>query len=182
MLGINADPVTIKSIEWAIIERASRKAGSAGAARDAHRQEGRGRRLGPVGPGGGRSAEQGRPHRHGVRARRSHRRPAALRHPRVQDGEGVLDRRLAPDGGRGHRLQAGLRRRRVAGRGDAARRRSTRWCSPAASRSAATCRFPGRELEGIHFAMDYLPLQNKRCEGRRHQGRASSSRRRTSTS
>jgi glutamate synthase (NADPH/NADH) small chain len=24
---------------------------------------------------------------------------------------------------------------------------------------------PGRELHGIHFAMDYLPLQNKRCEG-----------------
>jgi glutamate synthase (NADPH) small chain len=24
---------------------------------------------------------------------------------------------------------------------------------------------PGRELNGIHFAMDYLPLQNKRCEG-----------------
>ena len=24
---------------------------------------------------------------------------------------------------------------------------------------------PGRELDGIHFAMDYLPLQNKRCEG-----------------
>jgi glutamate synthase (NADPH/NADH) small chain len=24
---------------------------------------------------------------------------------------------------------------------------------------------PGRELQGIHFAMDYLPLQNKRCEG-----------------
>src|SRR4029453_6522744 len=24
---------------------------------------------------------------------------------------------------------------------------------------------PGRALEGIHFAMDYLPLQNKRCEG-----------------
>jgi glutamate synthase (NADPH/NADH) small chain len=24
---------------------------------------------------------------------------------------------------------------------------------------------PGRNLEGIHFAMDYLPLQNKRCEG-----------------
>ena len=70
-----------------------------------------------------------------------------------------------PDGGRGHRLQAGLRRRRVAGRGDAEDVASTRWSSPAASRSAATCRFPGRELEGIHFAMDYLPLQNKRCEG-----------------
>jgi glutamate synthase (NADPH/NADH) small chain len=24
---------------------------------------------------------------------------------------------------------------------------------------------PGRELDGIHYAMDYLPLQNKRCEG-----------------
>jgi len=24
---------------------------------------------------------------------------------------------------------------------------------------------PGRELAGIHFAMDYLPLQNRRCEG-----------------
>jgi glutamate synthase (NADPH/NADH) small chain len=24
---------------------------------------------------------------------------------------------------------------------------------------------PGRELDGIHFAMDYLPLQNRRCEG-----------------
>lgn len=24
---------------------------------------------------------------------------------------------------------------------------------------------PGRDLKGIHFAMEYLPLQNKRCEG-----------------
>ena len=24
---------------------------------------------------------------------------------------------------------------------------------------------PGRELDGIHLAMDYLPLQNRRCEG-----------------
>ncbi len=24
---------------------------------------------------------------------------------------------------------------------------------------------PGRDLDGIHFAMDYLPLQNQRCEG-----------------
>lgn len=26
-------------------------------------------------------------------------------------------------------------------------------------------RVPGRELDGVHFAMEYLPLQNKRCEG-----------------
>jgi glutamate synthase (NADPH/NADH) small chain len=24
---------------------------------------------------------------------------------------------------------------------------------------------PGRELDGIHFAMEYLPIQNRRCEG-----------------
>ena len=24
---------------------------------------------------------------------------------------------------------------------------------------------PGRELNGIHFAMEFLPQQNKRCEG-----------------
>ena len=48
MLGINADPVTIKSIEVAIIERAFDEGWVvAAAAGDAHRQEGRGRRLGP---------------------------------------------------------------------------------------------------------------------------------------
>ncbi len=26
-------------------------------------------------------------------------------------------------------------------------------------------KIPGRELKGIHFAMEYLPQQNKRCEG-----------------
>ena len=31
--------------------------------------------------------------------------------------------------------------------------------------SLAICTVPGRELAGIHFAMDYLPLQNRRCEG-----------------
>jgi glutamate synthase (NADPH/NADH) small chain len=25
----------------------------------------------------------------------------------------------------------------------------------------ATCRYPGRDLDGVHFAMDFLPQQNK---------------------
>ena len=29
----------------------------------------------------------------------------------------------------------------------------------------ATCNIPGRELKGIHFAMEFLPQQNRRCEG-----------------
>jgi glutamate synthase (NADPH) small chain len=31
---------------------------------------------------------------------------------------------------------------------------------------------PGRELSGIHFAMDYLPQQNRRVSGERHNGAA----------
>ncbi len=31
---------------------------------------------------------------------------------------------------------------------------------------------PGRELKGIHFAMDYLPQQNRRCEGDSLEGEA----------
>ena len=38
-------------------------------------------------------------------------------------------------------------------------------CSPAVRQRRAICRFPGANLDGIHFAMEYLPLQNKRCEG-----------------
>ena len=30
---------------------------------------------------------------------------------------------------------------------------------------ARDLRIPGRELKGIHFAMDFLPQQNRRCEG-----------------
>jgi NADPH-dependent glutamate synthase beta subunit-like oxidoreductase len=35
-----------------------------------------------------------------------------------------------------------------------------RW--PAAPRSRATCPFPGRDLDGVHFAMEFLPQQNRR--------------------
>src|SRR5204863_7969390 len=33
--------------------------------------------------------------------------------------------------------------------------------------AARDLRVPGRELAGIHFAMEYLPLQNRRNEGDR---------------
>ena len=43
---------------------------------------------------------------------------------------------------------------------------------PAARSSRATYRCPGRELHGIHFAMDFLTQQNKRVAGEPKQGRA----------
>ena len=41
----------------------------------------------------------------------------------------------------------------------------TRSRSPAAPKPRAICRSPGRELDGIHFAMDFLPQQNRRVSG-----------------
>ncbi len=39
------------------------------------------------------------------------------------------------------------------------------WCWPAAPSTRATCRFPGASSNGIHFAMEFLPLQNQRVAG-----------------
>ena len=38
-------------------------------------------------------------------------------------------------------------------------------CWRGAPSSRATCTMPGRELKGIHFAMEFLPQQNRRNEG-----------------
>ena len=88
VLGINQDPVTIKQVEVRSSIGLGMRAGSHPVVPGrAHGQEGapwsaRGPRAWPLpsswpGPGTGR----------GVRAGRPHRRAAALRHPRVQDGE-----------------------------------------------------------------------------------------------
>ena len=69
--------------------RVRRRLGHRPAAARPHRQARRGRRIGPGRPRRRRSTESRRPPRHGVRARGSHRRPAALRHSGVQDGEAV---------------------------------------------------------------------------------------------
>ena len=90
VLGINNDPVTIKAVEVSIIDRAFDEGWvDRAAAGDAHGQARGGRRLGTGGPRGRGAAESRRPLGHGVRARRSHRRPAPLRHPRVQAREAV---------------------------------------------------------------------------------------------
>ncbi len=40
-----------------------------------------------------------------------------------------------------------------------------RFCFPAAPRLPRDMKVPGRELKGIHFAMEFLPQQNKRVAG-----------------
>ena len=163
VLGINADPVTIKQVEVSIIDRAW--ADGLGRARSrrprADRPHGRRGRLRPRRAGRRPAADPGRPHGRGVRARRPDRRPAALRHPRVQDGEAAPGPAARPDAGRGHRVPCAAS--------------TSAWTSPAAELRAdydavvlavgATVPrdlpVPGRDLAGIHQAMEYLPLANR---------------------
>ena len=87
-LNVNDDPVGIKSIEHAIIDRAWAEGWvTPRVAEHQDRQEGRRGRLRPGRHGGRAAARARRPRRHAVREERPHRRPAALRHPRLQDGE-----------------------------------------------------------------------------------------------
>ena len=120
---------------------------------------------GPGRPGRRPAAHPRRPRRRRLRAGRPHRRPAALRHPRVQDGEAPPRPPPRADGGRGHRVPRRRERRRRHHRRRAPQPSSTPSCSPAAPPPGATCRCPGRELDGIHQAMEYLPWSNKAQEG-----------------
>ena len=79
-------------------EGVRRRMGDGEAAARAHGQDGRRHRIGPGRSGRGRSAEPRGPFRDGLREIRSHRRPAALRHSRVQDGEEVPEPPAVADG------------------------------------------------------------------------------------
>ena len=77
----------------------------------------------------------------------------------------VLDRRLALLEAEGVVFRAGVQRRRRRCRPPSCGATSTPSCLPAAPTAPRDLPVPGRELAGIHFAMDYLTLQNRRCEG-----------------
>ncbi len=80
--------------------------------------------------------------------------------------KGIVDRRVEADGSRRRHLP--LRRpcrRRTSPADkllDAVRRGGARRAAP---RSRATCRSPAASSSGIHFAMDFLPQQNRRVSG-----------------
>ena len=167
VLGINKDPVTIKSIELAIVDRAFDEGWVVAAAADDRapgrrsRSSARARRAGRS-----RAAQSRRPQRHGVRECRSHRRPAALRHPRVQDGEAGA--RSPARAARGRRR--GLPHRRATSASTSPRTICAASSTPillagGADASARPAGARAASCTGVHFAMDYLTQQNRRCEG-----------------
>ncbi len=133
-----------------------------------HRKTGQARRRGGLGPRGARlraAARARRPRRGALREERPHRRPAPLRHPRFQDGEAPHRPAHGADARRGRDVPDRRPRRRALPVRSSCSTSSTRWCSPAAPSSRASSPVPGRELDGIHFAMEFLPQQNKRVAG-----------------
>ena len=156
--------------------RLRRGLGRAGGANDADVEEGGGdrigaRRAGRIGP-----AQSRRPQRHGVRKGRSHRRPAALRHPRVQAGEARPRSTARTAGGRGRGLppRRGCRERHLRGRSAPRLRRRGpgRRRRPPARPRGAGARSAGRAFrDGVpHAAEPPLPGR-RRSRSRRDQRR-----------
>jgi glutamate synthase (NADPH/NADH) small chain len=165
VLGINSDPVTIKQIEVTIIERAF-EAGWLRAEPPAVRT---GKRVAVVGsgPAGLAAAQQLNRAGHFVTVfERADRIGGLLRYgiPEFKMEKQYLDRRL------GLMEEEGITFITNANVGvnvtvDDLRREFDALLLAGGATAPRDLKVPGRDLQGIHFAMDYLPLQNKRCEG-----------------
>ena len=195
VLNLQESPVTIKQIEWEIIDRAYDE----GWVQPQTPAQRTGKKVavvgsGPAGLAAGAAADPRRARRHRLRAGRPHRRPAPLRHPRVQDGEGRPRPAAGPDARRGHpvrhrrrgrrqqatddlsteQLRGGVRRRR-------ARRRRDRRPRPARAGPRAGRHPPGhgvpalRQPAGARRARRPADQRPRQARGdhrwRRHRGR-----------
>ena len=167
VLGINDDPVTIKAVEVSIIEHAFDK----GWIRPEAPATRTGKKVAVVGSGPAGLAAAHQLNRAGhwvVVFERSDRIGGLLRYgiPEFKMEKRFLDRRLELMGKEGVVFQTNA---------DVGTSPSTTELQRDFDAIVLACgagwprdlTVPGRELAGIHFAMDFLPLQNKRCEGDR---------------
>jgi glutamate synthase (NADPH/NADH) small chain len=167
VLGINDDPVTIKAIELTIIDHAFEQ----GWVRPQPPKTLTGKRVAVVGsgPAGLAAAQQLTRAGHTVTVyERADRIGGLLRYgiPEFKMEKRVLDRRLRQMDAEGTAFVTGAH---VGVNVDVEELRRT---SDALLLTGGACAprdlpIPGRELAGIHYAMDYLILQNRRCEGDR---------------
>jgi glutamate synthase (NADPH) small chain len=165
VLGINDDAVTIKAVELAIIDRAFAE----GWVEPQPPGVLTGKRVAVVGsgPAGLAAAQQLRRAGHTVRVfERADRIGGLLRYgiPEFKMEKRVLDRRLEQLEAEGVQF----RTRHHVGVNIAVEELRRDFEAILLTGGACAPRdlpLPGRECEGIHFAMDYLTLQNRRCEG-----------------
>jgi glutamate synthase (NADPH/NADH) small chain len=165
VLGINDSPVTIKAAENAIVERAFEQGWIV--ARPPARRSGRRVAVVGSGPAGLAAAAQLNSAGHLVTVfERADRIGGLLRYgiPEFKLEKRWLDRRL------GLMQQEGVSFRTSCNIGvdmtaDDLRANFDAIVLAGGATEGRDLNVPGRELAGIHFAMEYLPLQNRRCEG-----------------
>ena len=165
VLGINEDPVTIKSIEATIIDRAWEE----GWVKPRTPATSTFKRIAVVGsgPAGLAGADQLNSAGHSVTVfEKSDRIGGLLRYgiPEFKMEKRILDRRLAVMEAEGVVFRAGVN----VGVDVPAKRLISDYDAVLLAGGAEKPRdlqVPGRELAGVHFAMEYLTLQNRRNEG-----------------
>ncbi len=165
VLGINDDPVTIKNIELSIVERAFEE-GWIRATPPATRT---GKRVAIVGsgPAGLAAADQLNRAGHSVTVfEKSDRVGGLLRYgiPEFKIEKRLVDRRLALLEAEGIVFRAGVNVGVDLPVADL-RRDFDAIVLCGGAGAPRDLPVPGRELGGIHFAVDYLTQQNRRCEG-----------------
>ena len=165
VLGINEPPVTIKAIERAIVDHAWAE----GWIKPEFPAQRTGKRVAVVGsgPSGLAAAQQLRRAGHSVTVyEKNDRIGGLLRYgiPNFKLEKHVLDRRI-------HQMRAEgvtfLTSAHVGGNVpvEALTEHYDAILLCGGSEQPRDLKIPGRELKGIHFAMEFLPQQNRRCEG-----------------
>ena len=165
VLGINDDPVTIKQIELEIIEHAWKE----GWIKPEPPAKPTGKRVAVVGsgPAGMAAAQQLARAGHAVTLfERDSRIGGLLRYgiPDFKMEKWVIDRRMEQMETEGVEFRAGADIGKDIDARDLLRDYDA-LCLTGGATHPRDLQVPGRELEGTYFAMDFLPLQNKRNAG-----------------
>jgi glutamate synthase (NADPH) small chain len=178
VLRINDDPVGIKSIEHAIIDKAFEE----GWVKPQPPAHGSGKKVAVVGsgPAGLACAQQLARAGHEVTLFEKNDRIGGLLRYGIPDfkmEKGLIDRRIDQMNAEGVKFRPGV----FVGKGRAGKG-VTDWAAETITPETLTADFdavvlsggaeqprdlpvPGREFDGVHFAMEFLPLQNKRVAG-----------------